>query len=71
MKDDRISKLGFKIKIERMQKKLTQLQLAIKANVSMETIQKIESGKQTPSILIIIDIAKALNISVDSLCKNI
>ena len=71
MKDKRIKNLGFTIKIERMKKKLTQFQLAELSNVSMETIQKIESGKQNPSILIVINIAKALDISIDDLCKDL
>ena len=66
MKDSRIKKLGFNIKVERMRQNYSQLQLANLADISLESIQKIETGKQTPSVFIFFDIIKALNIPVEA-----
>ena len=71
MRDERIKILGFTIKIERLRRKLSQSQLAEMANVHNDTIQKIENGKQTPSALVLYDIAKALDVTIDSLFKDI
>ena len=67
MKDNRIKELGFNIKIERLRKNLSQLQLAELANISVETVQKIESGRQTPSVFIFFDILKILNVSIETI----
>ena len=66
MKDSRIKKLGFNIKVERMRQNYSQLQLANLADISLESIQKIETGKQTPSVFIFFNIIKALNIPIES-----
>ena len=71
MRDERVKILGFNIKIERLRKKMTQAALAEHANVTCESIQKIESGNQTPSCLVLYDIAKALEVSLDTLYKDI
>ena len=71
MKDKRTEQLGFNIKVERLRKKLSQEKLAELANISIESVQKIESGKQTPSVFIFFDILKVLNVSVDTLYKDI
>ena len=71
MKDERVKQLGFNIKVERMRKKLSQAQLAEMVNISIESIQKIEAGKQTPSVFIFFDIQKALNVSVETLYNEV
>ena len=71
MRDKRIEIVGFNIKVERLRKKLTQAQLAEMANVVSDSIQKIESGKQTPSCLVLYDIAKALEIPLETFYKGI
>ena len=71
MKDERVKVLGFNIKIERLRKKYTQMQLAEIIDVHNDTIQKIENGKQNPSALILYDISKALGVTIDSLFKDI
>lgn len=71
MRDKRIETLGFNIKVERMRKKITQAELAEKADISMNTIQKIEAGNLTPSSLILFDISKALEIPLIDLYKDI
>ena len=71
MRDSRSTILGFNIKIERIRKKVSQLELAELSNISLNSIQKIENGKQTPSALVVFDIAKALKIDLVSLYKDI
>lgn len=71
MRDKRAEILGFNIKIERQRKKLTQANLAELTNISIESIQKIENGKQTPSSLILFDISKALNLGVQEFFKDL
>ena len=71
MRDTRSTTLGFNIKVERMRKKISQLELAELSNISLNSIQKIENGKQTPSALVLFDIAKALKIDLTLLYKDI
>lgn len=71
MKDDRIKTLGFNLKVERLRQKISQLKLAEMAGVSVDTIQKIEYGKQTPSALVLYDISNALNVPIEIFYKDI
>ncbi|MFR1672950.1 MAG: helix-turn-helix domain-containing protein [Candidatus Gastranaerophilaceae bacterium] len=71
MRDKRLETLSINIKAERVRKKLTQSQLAQLTNVSERSISQIEQSKQTPSALVIFDIAKALGITVDELYKGL
>ena len=71
MRDERIKTLGFNIKVERLRQKITQAKLAELANVTSDSIQKIESGKQTPSCLVLYDIANVLNVPLEILYKDI
>lgn len=56
-----------KLKTTREQKGLTQTELADKANISEVSYQRIEYGKQTPSLKTAFLIAEALNSTVDKL----
>ena len=71
MKDKRTEILGFNIKIERQRKKLSQAKLAEMSNVSMESIQKIENGRQTPSVFVFFSILKALDVPIEAIYKDI
>lgn len=66
MRDERVKVLGFNIKVERLRKKITQSKLAEMANISTNTLLNLEGGKQTPSCLVLYDIAKALEVSLDT-----
>lgn len=59
--------LGFRIRQLRKEKGLTQEELAEKAKVSVSFIGHIERMEKQPSVLTLIDIAKALEISLDFL----
>ncbi len=63
--------LASNIKAERNRKRLTQAQLAEYINISNSALGLIERGKQTPSIYIILDIARVLSLDINDLLKNI
>ena len=71
MKRERLSTLGSNLKAERVRKGYSQLELAELIDIHPNTLGKIESGKQSPSALIVYDIAKALDVSFEDLFKNI
>lgn len=71
MKDTRNTILANNIRAERNRKNFTQAILAEKINVSESTISLIERSIQTPSIFVVYDIAKVLNIDINDLLKNI
>ncbi|MED1412203.1 MULTISPECIES: helix-turn-helix transcriptional regulator [Bacillus] len=56
-----------KIKIARMEKGLTQHELAVLINVTRQTIGLIELNKYNPSLKLCIDIAKSLDKTLDDL----
>ena len=71
MKNKRNLILASNIKAERVRKSLTQFQLAELVGISESTISLIERGLQTPSIFIMYDIAKVLEIDLNDLLKNL
>ena len=71
MSDERIKTLGFNIKVERLRQKITQEKLAELVDLSLNSITKIEGGKQVPSCLVFYDIAKVLGIDIKELYKGL
>lgn len=71
MKDNRNKILGKNIKAERIRKDFTQFALAEKAGISESSMSLIERGKQTPSIFVVYDISKILDIDIHELFKNL
>ena len=71
MRDKRLQILGSNIKAERVRKNLSQYKLADIISRSKDSIYKIENGTQTPSALLVFDIAKALNIPIEKLYESI
>ena len=63
--------LASNIRAERNRKGYTQFQLAEKINVSESSISLIERGLQTPSIFVILDIAKVLEVNINELLKDL
>ena len=55
------------MKIERVKKGFTQEKLAGLSEISTKHITKIEKGKVTPSVYLVYKIAKALEVSIDTL----
>ena len=63
--------LASNIRAERNRKGYTQFQLAEKINVSESSIRLIERGLQTPSIFVVLDIAKALEVNINELLRDL
>ena len=58
-----------KLRIYRAKERLSQEQLAEKANLTQTYIYKIENEMVNPSIFVIFKLSKALNVSIDSLIQ--
>lgn len=71
MKDERNKILARNIKAERYRKGVTQSELAENIDVSDSTISLIERGIQTPSIFLVYDISRFLQIDINDLLKNL
>lgn len=54
----------------RKNKGLTQIQLAVRCNVSQQSISKIEKGVITPSLAVALQLSQVLNCTVDDLFKS-
>jgi transcriptional regulator with XRE-family HTH domain len=61
-----MEKIGTKIRIERKKNGLTLKQLAKKVGISPITLQRIETGKSSPSVVLLSEIASHLNKSIHS-----
>lgn len=59
--------LSENLRAERARKKYSQEFLAEKAHVTQETIYKIENQKLNPTILVVANLALALDITIDKL----
>jgi len=64
--------IGKNVRILRKKKGISQEKLARLADISLNTLTKIESGfAKKPTIQTVIKLAAALNISIDCLVKDI
>lgn len=61
---------GANVKKVREKVNLTQVELAHAASVTPAMINQIEKGIRNPSVLVAFEIAKALEVSLDELCKG-
>ena len=61
---------GANVKKVREKVNLTQVELAHAASVTPAMINQIENGIRNPSVLVGFEIAKALEVSLDELCKG-
>ncbi len=68
---ERLKTLGLNIKIARMKKNISQEELAELVNTSRTTISMIETARQNPTILKVIDIAKVLEIDINEIIKSV
>jgi len=71
MINQRNKMLASNIRAERNRKGYTQFQLAEKINVSESSISLIERGLQTPSIFVVLDIAKVLEVNINELLRDL
>ena len=71
MENRRLKTLGLNIKFARMRKEISQEQLAELVDVSRTAISFIETARQNTTILKVIDIAKALDVDINELTKDV
>ena len=62
--------LGERIKKLRLEKEMTQEELAIQVNVTKATISLYENNKRVPTLEKILTIAKVFEVTVDDLVKE-
>ena len=60
-------KLAKNMRVERAKRKISQLNLATKAGISLDTVNMIERGVANPTLFTIISIAKALHVDLNTL----
>ena len=66
-----LTQLGMRIRYLRKEKKMSQLDLALEAEVNKNYISDLERGCRNPSILVLERIAKALDVSLEILFQGI
>ncbi|HEY8930808.1 MAG TPA: XRE family transcriptional regulator [Mucilaginibacter sp.] len=71
MEEDIIIQISNRIKERRREKNITVQELAIRANVSKGLISQIENSRTIPSLMVLIDIIKALEIDLNEFFKDI
>ena len=71
MINKRLKTLGINIKSARLKKSISQETLAETVGISLATMSLIETGKQNTSILNLVDIAKALGVTLDTLTNDV
>ena len=68
--DDACMNIGENIKNIRKKAGITQIELAQTVEVNKSMIGLIETGRKVPSLMLAFDIAKALDCTIDDLCKE-
>lgn len=71
MEQDILIQISHRIKERRREKNITVQELAIRANVSKGLISQIENSRTIPSLIVLIDIIKALEIDMNEFFKDI
>jgi len=71
MEDDVLIQISNRIKDRRREKNITVQELATRANVSKGLISQIENSRTIPSLIVLIDIIKALDIDLNNFFKDI
>jgi transcriptional regulator with XRE-family HTH domain len=71
MEDDVLIQISNRIKERRREKNITVQELATNANVSKGLISQIENSRTIPSLMVLIDIIKALDIDLNEFFKDI
>jgi len=71
MEDDVLIQISNRIKDRRREKNITVQELATRANVSKGLISQIENSRTIPSLIVLIDIIRALEIDMNVFFKDI
>lgn len=64
-----IKKIGTRIKELRLERKMTQLDLAVASNIDERQIQRLEASHTSPTIKTLFKVAKGLNVEIYLLLK--
>src|SRR6195952_2816670 len=70
MEDDILIQISNRIKDRRREKNITVQELAQRANVSKGLISQIENSRTIPSLMVLIEIIKALEIDLNKFFKD-
>lgn len=62
--------LGINVKTAREKHQINQKQLAAFVGITPAMVNQIEKGTKIPSLAVSLELAKALNTTVDELCKG-
>ena len=68
--NDKLIKLGLRVRELRLAKSLSQTDLAFNIGKDQPSINRLEKGKINPSILYLIEISNGLEISVSKLLED-
>lgn len=68
--DQQLQEIGVRLKQARLEKKLSQAQLAEAANISVSYVSNLENGRQAMNIKTLSSLLDVLNISADWLLGN-
>jgi putative transcriptional regulator len=68
--NDKLIKLGLRVRELRLEKSLSQTDLAFKIGKDQPSINRLEKGKINPSILYLLEIANGLEISLSKLLED-
>jgi transcriptional regulator with XRE-family HTH domain len=71
MEEDTLIQISNRIKEKRREKNITVQELATRANVSKGLISQIENSRTIPSLMVLIDIIKSLEIDLNDFFKDI
>jgi transcriptional regulator with XRE-family HTH domain len=65
-----IEQVGKRVKAERKKQGLTQMQLAVRSEISLRTLRSVEQSEKYPNLFTILQICKGLDISLADLFED-
>lgn len=68
-KDDRLIKLGMRVKQIRESKSLSQTQLAYNIGKDQPSINRLEKGRVNPSYIYLLDVCEGLGVDIEEVVK--
>lgn len=71
MREDILTQISNRIRAKRKEKKLTIQELADRANVTKGLISQVENGHTVPSLMVLIDIIRSLEIDLNAFFRDI
>lgn len=71
MKDDRLRRVGIKIKEIRKSKQMSLQEVAARSDVTAGLLSKIENFRTVPSLPVLLNVAKALEVNISELVSSV